>query len=90
MLFRSAVVAAVDAALRSVPGFDPQYVELRDAATIAPVARAEGSLLLAVAVFLGATRLIDNLHLEVAGDTVRADLGTGWNGSDWSAPGSID
>jgi hypothetical protein len=32
-------------------------------------------VLVAVAVFCGATRLIDNVQIEVSGETVAADLG---------------
>jgi len=40
------------------------YVELRDAATLAPVAeRVEAPAVMAVAAFVGTTRLIDNLRL---------------------------
>jgi pantoate--beta-alanine ligase len=39
------------------------YVELRDAATLAPIDRLEAPAVLAVAVFFGATRLIDNAVL---------------------------
>jgi pantoate--beta-alanine ligase len=40
------------------------YIELRDAATLAPVAeRITGPVVIAVAAFVGTTRLIDNLHM---------------------------
>jgi pantoate--beta-alanine ligase len=39
------------------------YVELRDASTLAPIDRLEAPAVLAVAVFFGATRLIDNAVL---------------------------
>ncbi|HYJ31572.1 MAG TPA: pantoate--beta-alanine ligase, partial [Allosphingosinicella sp.] len=43
-------------------GFDPiDYVELRDAETLAPVERAERPARLLAAAWLGTTRLIDNL-----------------------------
>ncbi|HYJ30249.1 MAG TPA: pantoate--beta-alanine ligase [Allosphingosinicella sp.] len=43
-------------------GFDPiDYVELRDAGTLAPVERAERPARLLAAAWLGTTRLIDNL-----------------------------
>lgn len=40
------------------------YVELVDAATMAPVARVEGPVLLAVAAWVGETRLIDNIKFD--------------------------
>lgn len=42
-----------------------EYVELIDSETLAPVGRATGRMLLAAAVRVGETRLIDNLVLEV-------------------------
>jgi len=46
-------------------GFDPvDYVELRDAATLAPVAAVERPARLLAAARLGRTRLIDNLPVE--------------------------
>jgi pantoate--beta-alanine ligase len=41
------------------------YLELRDAATLAPVTRLEREGVLLVAAFVGKTRLIDNLRLPV-------------------------
>jgi pantoate--beta-alanine ligase len=41
------------------------YVEVRDAETLAPVARLERPAVMALAVFFGTTRLIDNAVLEV-------------------------
>jgi pantoate--beta-alanine ligase len=47
------------------------YLELVDTETLRPVATIEGRLLLAIAVFVGSTRLIDNLVLDVQGRDVR-------------------
>ena len=48
-------------------GFDPiDYVELRDAATLAPLARLDRSARLLAAARLGTTRLIDNIAVEPA------------------------
>ncbi len=41
------------------------YVELRDAATLAPVTRLEREGVLLVAAFVGKTRLIDNVRLAL-------------------------
>jgi pantoate--beta-alanine ligase len=41
------------------------YVELRDAATLAPLPRLDREAVLLVAAFVGKTRLIDNLRLSV-------------------------
>ena len=46
-------------------GFDPiDYVELRDAGTLAPVAKLDGPARLLAAARIGRTRLIDNLPVE--------------------------
>ena len=48
-------------------GFDPvQYLELCDAETLAPVARAERPARLLAAAYLGKTRLIDNVPVAAA------------------------
>ena len=55
------LVAEGTAALAAA-GFGPvQYLEVRDAQTLAPVARAEREARLLVAAYLGKTRLIDNV-----------------------------
>ena len=41
------------------------YVEMVDADTIAPLAKAQGRVLTAMAVYIGTTRLIDNFIMEV-------------------------
>ena len=41
------------------------YVEMVDADTIAPLAKAQGRVLTAMAVYIGSTRLIDNFIMEV-------------------------
>lgn len=45
-------------------GFEPEYLELRRAADLAPVEAATGPLVLLVAVRLGDARLIDNLQFS--------------------------
>lgn len=44
---------------------DPEYVEIRDAETLETLEKIEGTALLALAVRVGRTRLIDNCLLEV-------------------------
>lgn len=46
-------------------GVDPEYLELRDAETLRPLARVDRDALLAVAAHVGAARLIDNHVLRV-------------------------
>ena len=57
------------------PKVELEYVEARDAASIAPIERVEGEVLLALAARLGVTRLIDNVRISVVGDSVAVDLG---------------
>jgi pantoate--beta-alanine ligase len=45
-------------------GLEPQYVELVDPTGLEPVERAEAGHVLALAAYVGATRLIDNLELD--------------------------
>ena len=69
-----AVIAAAESTLESEPRFRPQYVELVDQDRLGPIVIATGDALLAVAGFVGTTRLIDNIVLGegLAGD-VRVD-----------------
>ncbi len=53
------------ATLRRYPGVRPQYVAAVDPETLAPVERVAGGVLLAIAAYVGNTRLIDNLLVEV-------------------------
>lgn len=53
----------------------PEYVEVVDPTTLEPRTQLEGVTLVAVAARVGPARLIDNMTLEVHGDTVTADLG---------------
>ncbi len=49
-------------------GITPEYLELRDAMTLEPIARVEADALLAVAAHVGAARLIDNHLLSAPKD----------------------
>lgn len=51
------------------------YAEIVDAETIEPVTHVQGSVLLAVAAFVGPARLIDNLAIHATHDQVTLDLG---------------
>jgi pantoate--beta-alanine ligase len=70
------VIAAVRDVVATEPRVELEYVEARDAATMAPIDRLDGDVLLALAAHLGATRLIDNVGIAVRGDAVEVDLGT--------------
>lgn len=49
----------------STAGFRPDYLEIRQALSLRPAASEDRDLVILVAAFLGATRLIDNLHLNL-------------------------
>ncbi len=59
----SALLALVHAELRTVPDFRVQYCEIRSLPNLGEILNIEGPAALAVAGFLGKTRLIDNLIL---------------------------
>lgn len=56
------IAAAARAEMKEV---EVDYVDLVDAETIAPLERVEGAVLLAVAAWVGKTRVIDNIKFEV-------------------------
>jgi pantoate ligase/cytidylate kinase len=60
----SDLLTAVQAELTTVPAVKPEYVELVDPVTLAPLERVEESGLLAIAAHIGSTRLIDNVVLR--------------------------
>ncbi|MCK4350412.1 MAG: pantoate--beta-alanine ligase, partial [Candidatus Krumholzibacteria bacterium] len=51
-------------------GFDIDYAEVVDGATLRPVKDVEGVILIAVAGWMGGTRLIDNIAVRVKGSGV--------------------
>lgn len=60
------IVAAARALIEAAPGARIDYVELRDAEELSPVTTLSRPAVLAMAVFVGATRLIDNRVLRSA------------------------
>jgi len=70
------LTALIREVVATEPSVELEYVEARDAASIAPIERVEGQVLLALAARLGDTRLIDNVGISVLGDSVSVDLGT--------------
>jgi pantoate--beta-alanine ligase len=53
--------------LGSIPGAHLDYAAVVDADDLQPMERLKGRVLVAVAVYFGATRLIDNVELEIEG-----------------------
>jgi pantoate--beta-alanine ligase len=73
--------ARVTHLVREVVGTEPrvelEYVEVREARELTPIVTLDGSVLIALAVRIGATRLIDNALIDIDGSRVTADLGVG-------------
>ncbi len=58
------VIAAMTQAIRAVPAAAIDYIQAVDDATLQPVSSLEKPVLIALAVRIGKTRLIDNLLLS--------------------------
>ncbi len=67
--------------LQGEVGVDPEYVELASVDEVQPLAYLDRPAFLAVAARVGATRLIDNIHLDPA-ESVVADRGMRLEGRD--------
>ena len=67
--------------VREVVGAEPrvelEYAEVREARELTPIVKLDGSVLIALAACVGATRLIDNVLIDIDGSRVTADLGVG-------------
>jgi pantoate ligase / CMP/dCMP kinase len=61
---RQALLDAVQQELATVPQVKPQYIELVNPSTMAPLEQVEDLGLLAIAAHVGSTRLIDNILLN--------------------------
>ena len=59
------VLSAMRKLIEAEPLAKIDYVEMVDADSIQPLAKAEGRVLVAMAVYIGSTRLIDNFIMEV-------------------------
>lgn len=59
------VLSAMQKLIEAEPLAKIDYVEMVDADSIQPLAKAEGRVLVAMAVYIGSTRLIDNFIMEV-------------------------
>ena len=59
------LVAGIRSAIEAEPLARVDYVEAVDPETLEPVAEVRGGVLVALAVFIGPTRLIDNIRLRV-------------------------
>jgi pantoate--beta-alanine ligase len=65
-----AQLAAMMTGTMRAAGFDVEYASVVDGATLGPLERIEGTVLLACAGRIGGTRLIDNVALRVSGAKV--------------------
>jgi pantoate--beta-alanine ligase len=61
-----ALIRCARALIEATPGTRTDYVAIVDWETLQPLERVHGKVLIALAVFLGTTRLIDNMLMEVA------------------------
>ena len=61
---RKSILGAAQALVSQTAGVDPDYVDLVDPSTLAPLARVESRGLVAIAAHIGNARLIDNLLLD--------------------------
>ena len=59
------VLAGIRSAIEAEPLARVDYVEAVDPTNLEPVAKLHGDVLIALAVFFGSTRLIDNIRLQV-------------------------
>jgi pantoate--beta-alanine ligase len=59
------VIAGIRAAIEAEPLTRVDYVEAVDPVDLDPIAEVRGDVLIALAVFVGSTRLIDNIRLHV-------------------------
>lgn len=58
------IIAGMRAILQEVPSIETEYVSIVDAETLESVEKASGRVLVAVAVRIGSTRLIDNILVD--------------------------
>ena len=74
---RDALVVSdvLDAVLATEPAVRVDYAEIVDAATMQPVERIETDTLIALAAYVGSTRLIDNIAISFDGDAAQVDAG---------------
>jgi pantoate--beta-alanine ligase len=71
----AALVDLIRGIVAKEPAVALEYVEVRTARELTPVATLDGDVLVALAARVGDTRLIDNVVLSVRGAEVHADLG---------------
>ena len=60
------VLAAMRAVIEAEPMAKIDYISMVDALTMQPVERVDRNVLVAMAVYIGKTRLIDNFSYEVS------------------------
>jgi pantoate--beta-alanine ligase len=77
-----AVVGVIESMVESEPRVELEYAEVRRGGDLEPLDRLDGEVLVAVAARLGATRLIDNATITIAGSEVVGDLGVTTQGSE--------
>jgi pantoate--beta-alanine ligase len=68
------LLAVMRKVIEAEPQASPDYVEIVDAKTFEPISRLRRACLALLAVFLGSTRLIDNMLVEEHDDSFRLTL----------------
>ena len=69
------LITSLAAQLSEIAGGRLDYAELVDARTFQPIQRIDADAVLAVAVFFGGARLIDNIHIGLHDTTIDIDRG---------------
>ena len=67
----AALIDQMHSRISAEPDVEAEYVEIVELERLQPVEALDGRIAIAVAAHVGATRLIDNLVLEIKDDTVR-------------------
>lgn len=70
----AAIIQKAREILKTRKGLTVQYVEIRDAEDLAEVKIIDRSVVIALAVFAGSTRLIDNMLVRIRGNKVNFEL----------------
>ncbi|MFN4219004.1 MAG: pantoate--beta-alanine ligase [Candidatus Bipolaricaulia bacterium] len=65
------IISAMEQLITTASEAKIDYIEIVNVHDLQPIARLDGQVLIALAVYFGKARLIDNIVLEVAGDRVR-------------------
>lgn len=68
------IVGEMEGIVREAPSARVEYIEIVDTEKLKPVSRIDGEVLVALAVWIGSTRLIDNMIVEAKGGKLRFQI----------------